>query len=231
MQLIELCESFKTVGPMESDRLLDTFAQSKDAKVGEVLLAALKVSPIRTSLRTDRLKPIFAKCGTDAKALYAMIDVDAEKQKAKLEEMLPKLKDGDVRRGQAVYLNGKVQCTACHAMGYQGGNIGPELTHIGKIRTERDLVESIMFPSASFVRSYEPVKVTTKAGAVHNGLIRSETTAEITLQLDAERQVRISRDDIDEMVPGKVSIMPAGLDQQLSTQELADLVAFLKSRQ
>ncbi|CAN5400978.1 hypothetical protein BH11PLA2_BH11PLA2_40800 [soil metagenome] len=230
-QLIALTELCKAAGPMEIDRLIDAFAHSKDAVVGTALLEALSASPIRTSLRIDRLRTIFDNCKTDAKALYVMIDADAEKQKTKLQELLPKIKGGDVRRGQAVYVNAKVQCTACHAMGYTGGTIGPDLTHIGKIRTEGDLLESILFPSASLVRSYEPVKVNTTAGTIHNGLIRAETPAEVTLQLGIDQQVRIARDDIETMVPGKISIMPAGLDQQLTTQDLADLIAFLKSRQ
>jgi len=44
----------------------------------------------------------------------------------------------------------------------------------------------------------------------------------------ADKEVRIARDRIDEMLPGKVSVMPAGLEQQLSLQDLADLVEFLK---
>jgi hypothetical protein len=42
-------------------------------------------------------------------------------------------------------------------------------------------------------------------------------------------EVRIARADIDEMAPSKVSVMPAGLDQQLTRQELIDLVTFLKA--
>ena len=123
----------------------------------------------------------------------------------------------------------KAACSACHAIGYLGGKVGPDLTHIGKIRNERDLLESIVFPSASLVRSYEPVQVTTKTGKVYNGLIRKDAPDEIVLATGANQEVRIARDDIEEMQPSKVSVMPAGLDQQLTPRELADLVAFLKA--
>src|SRR5205823_12040083 len=117
----------------------------------------------------------------------------------------------------------KASCSACHAIGYLGGTIGPDLTHIGKIRAERDLLESIVFPSASFVRSYEPVQITTKKGKVFNGLVRRETPDEVVLAVSGTEEVRVARQDIDEVEPGKVSVMPAGLDQQLTPQELADL--------
>jgi len=91
------------------------------------------------------------------------------------------------------------------------------------------LLESILYPSASLVRSYEPVSVTTKQGKIYNGLIRKESPEEIVLALTATEQVKLAREEIEEMRPSKVSIMPAGLDKQLTPQELADLVAFLKA--
>jgi len=214
--------SFKTCPHTDADRLLEAFAQSSDDKVGETLVATLKASPVRSSLRPEFIKPRLAKYSPkvqkEAEALYALLNADAAKQKARVDELLADFKDGDVRRGQAVFNSTKAACSACHAIGYLGGTLGPDLTHVGKIRTERDLLEAIVFPSASFVRSYEPLQVTTKKGKVYNGLLATSATEE----------VRIARQDIDEVQPGKVSIMPAGLDQQLTRQELADLVTFLK---
>ena len=110
-----------------------------------------------------------------------------------------------------------------------GGTTGPDLTRIGGIRTERDLLESIVFPSVSFVRSYEPVTIVTTAGRVHNGLIRKETSEEITLATGPKEEVRIARSEVEEVTPSTLSIMPSGLDQQLTPQQLADLIAFLKN--
>ena len=49
------------------------------------------------------------------------------------------------------------------------------------------------------------------------------------LTLAADKEVRIARDEIEILQPGKVSIMPAGLDKQLTLQELSDLVEFLRN--
>jgi putative heme-binding domain-containing protein len=232
-QLVALTETLKTVGPMELDRLLDAFAASADEKVGRGLVAALKASPVRSSLRVEALKPRLAKFGPkvqpQAAELYATLEADTAKQKAKLEELLTTLKDGDVRRGQAVFNSPKAACASCHAIGYLGGKLGPDLTRIGQVRSERDLLESIVFPSASFVRSYEPVLVATKNGKTFNGLIRKETPDEIVLATGADQEERIARSNIVDIQPSNVSIMPAGLDQQLTPRELADLVAFLKA--
>jgi putative membrane-bound dehydrogenase-like protein len=232
-QLMVLAETLKSVGPLEVDRLLDAFTSSTDEKAGLALVSALKASSSRSSLRAETIKPRLAKYGAavqrQAEDLYAALDVDADKQRTRLEQLLSSLKDGDERRGQAVFNGTKASCSACHAIGFLGGNVGPDLTHIAKIRSERDLLESIVFPSVSLVRSYEPVQVTTKSGKVYNGLIRKEAPDEIVLATGPNQEARIARGDIEEVQPSKVSVMPAGLDQQLTLRELADLIAFLKT--
>ena len=96
-------------------------------------------------------------------ALLASISEDTAAQLSKLEGLLVAARDGDPRRGQFLFNSPKAACSTCHTIGYQGGTIGPDLTSIGQIRTERDLLEAIVFPNASFARGYEPVVVTTKS--------------------------------------------------------------------
>jgi len=232
-QLLELTKIFASAGPLEADKLLGAFEQSSDEAVGTALVAALKSSPALAALRVDSIRLRLAKQSASVQALaeelYALINIDIAQQRQKLEEMLPLMKTGDVRRGQEVFRREKSACITCHGFGYAGGNVGPDLTRIGGIRTERDLLESILFPSASFVRSFEPVSVVTVAGKSYNGLVRKDAPDELILQTSATETVRIPRDDVEEMRPSSVSVMPAGLDKQLTPQELADLVAFLKN--
>jgi putative heme-binding domain-containing protein len=161
--------------------------------------------------------------------LLARLNTDAAQEKQHLDEMLPLLTGGDIRRGQAIFNSQKAACSSCHAIGYLGGNIGPDLTRIGQVRTERDLLEAIVYPSASFVRSYEPLVVVTKSGDDYNGVVRKDSPDELVLATGPGAEVHIPRSDIADMRPGTVSIMPAGLEQLLGRQELADLVAFLRA--
>ena len=188
---------------------------------------------LRPSLPADgvkeRVKHFPPAVQKEAEKLYAVLNADYEQQKAQLDEIAKTLKPGDIRRGQAVFNSTKTSCIACHTVGYVGGKQGPDLTRIGGIRTERDLLESILFPSASFVRSYEPVIVRTKDSKTYSGVPKKDSPDEIMLVVAADKEVRIPREDIEEVRPGKVSIMPAGLDKQLTPQELADLIAFLKA--
>ena len=79
------------------------------------------------------------------------------------------------------------------------------------------------------MRSFEPISVAMNDGKVFSGLLRGETADELRLATGVNQEARIARHEIDEIRPGTISIMPAGLDQQLTHQELADLVAFLRA--
>jgi putative heme-binding domain-containing protein len=232
-QLEKLTEQFATAGPLEVDRLLGAFEQTTDEQVGQKLIAQLKTAPALTALRADAIKTRLAKYSPSvqeaAQPLYAALNVDLDQQRKQLEEMLASLPPGDIVRGQQVFHNEKSACKACHAIGYLGGKTGPDLTRIGGIRNERDLLESILFPSASFVRSFEPILIVTTNGKTVNGLIRSETPDELVLATGPNQEVRVPRADIEEMKPSSISIMPAGLEKQLSKEQLADLIAFLKA--
>jgi putative heme-binding domain-containing protein len=232
-QLDALADVLKTAGPLEVDRLMTAFDQSSDESIGLKLVKVLGESSALSSLRADAVKQHLAKFGspvqTAALRLYSQLNADAAKQKVRIDELMSSTSSGDVRRGQLIFHSEKAACYACHAIGYRGGNIGPDLTKVGQIRAERDLLEAIVYPSASLIRSFEPVIVATADGKVLNGLLKNETSDEILLVTGANQEARLSRADIEEIRPGTVSIMPAGLDQQLTNQELADLVAFLKA--
>ncbi len=232
-QLAKLSDSLENAGPLELDRLLFAYEQASDDPTGLTLVARLTGAKAFGSLRADALRTHLAKYGPRVqeamKPLVARLNVDADKQRARLDQLAANLAQGDIRRGQRVFMGDKASCYACHAIGYRGGDVGPDLTRIGKVRTDRDLLEAILYPSASFVRSFEPVVIATSDGKSVNGLIRGESADEIILATGVNQTVHLPRKDIEDMTPSKVSVMPAGLDQQLSPQELADLVAFLRA--
>jgi putative heme-binding domain-containing protein len=232
-ELIALTGALGSVSPFDLARLLPIYAKSKDQKVGLALITALTDPKVRPAIRVEQVKPILDKypkpVRDEAEKLYALLAEARKDETAKLERLVKELPAGDVRRGQVVFNGTKAQCAACHKIGYKGGLVGPDLTRIGNIRTERDLLESIVFPSASFVRSYEPVRIVTLDGRTFSGILKSETPDEVVLTIAADKEERIPRADVESMTPSSVSVMPAGLDQQLSSQELADLVAFLKA--
>ncbi len=232
-RLMTLAAALKTTGPLDLAKLLPAFAKSTDDKVGLALVTALSDPNLRAVVRVEQVKPMLDKypqpVQVAAETLYAQLAEVRKDERAKLERLVKEMPTGDIRRGQVVFNGAKAQCVACHKIGYVGGLVGPDLTRIGSIRTDRDLLESIVFPSASFVRSYEPVRVTTLDGRILNGILKKDAADEIVLVVAADKEEHVARADVETITPGTVSVMPAGLDQQLTPQDLADLVAFLKA--
>jgi putative membrane-bound dehydrogenase-like protein len=230
-QQLALIKSIPAVGPLELTRLLRALT-AKDEKTGRALIAALAKAEglgglSESGLRTA-LAPFPPAVREAAAPLLKKLAIDIEAQAKRLAELESNLKGGDIGRGHLIF-NGKAICITCHKMGYRGGKMGPDLTRIGGVRTERDLLEAIAFPSASFVRGYEPMLVKTKNGEQSVGVILSETATHIQLALGPALERRVPRNEIAEITPSPVSLMPAGLDRVLTQQELADLIAFLKS--
>ena len=232
-QLLALTAALQIASPLELPKLLPAFARATNEAVGLHLVEALKEARSFRSLRAEQVRPNLtnfpAIVRSKADELLASLNTDAAQQSARLDEISLNLKSGDVRRGQAIFNSQKAACSTCHAIGYLGGNLGPDLTKIGQVRTERDLLEAVVYPSASFVRSFEPMLVVTKSGDEQSGILRRDAPDEVVLATGPNVEVRIPRSDIAEMRPGTVSVMPQGLDEQLTRGELADLLAFLKA--
>ncbi len=231
-QLVRLTQYIKSSGPLELTHLLPPYDRATEDEVGIALVSALSESAARSSVRPDELRPTLAKYSPAVQqrgeALLASLSADTTAQLQRLDKLLVGVRDGDRRRGQLLFNGPKAACSTCHTIGYHGGTLGPDLTSIGQIRTERDLLEAIVFPNASFARGYEPVVVTTTSGQMVSGLLHGEEPEDVVLLTGPEAKTRIPRTTIAKLEPGIASLMPTGFGDQLSPADLADLVVFLK---
>jgi putative heme-binding domain-containing protein len=232
-QLEKLTGTATAAGPLEMPKLLAAYERCANPMIGKKLLAALAQAPALESLtaevlqRTMRAYPEEVKRA--ARPVLKRLEPDADKQKARLAELEPLLHGGDAGRGREVFFGKKAVCSTCHAVRSHGGQIGPDLSKIGATRSGRDLLEAVVFPSASFARGYEPFVVATKSGKSHSGILKRQSAEAIYVVTNDRAEIRIPRSEIEVLEPGKVSIMPKGLDTQLGLQEFADLLAFLQS--
>jgi putative heme-binding domain-containing protein len=227
-----LAALMRTTGPTERQRLLPCF-QKAPAEVAQALLDSLSSTSPLPGLRPDDLKDLFNSLGpngrSDVARLIESLRSRSQQQQSQIEQLLRLVPTGDPHRGKDVFFGAKAACSSCHQVAYLGGNRGPALTQIGAIRTEADLIESILTPSVTIAQGFEPWTVATKDGKVFNGLLAGETSEEMILATATEDSVRLRRDEIEAPRPSTTSIMPDGMGQLLTQRELTDLVAFLKT--
>jgi putative heme-binding domain-containing protein len=228
-------ELIAEAGPLEMPALMRAIENVDVGQVGRKLIQALGKSPGLSAVPVDRLVKLLDKLPADvrpeADLLLKRSNFDLAGQRQRLEELKDALVGGDADRGRALFFGSKASCSACHRVGDQGGNIGPNLAGIGEIRTRRDLLEAVAFPSASFARNFEPYTVISKSGVTQTGIISRTTTDAIYLTTGERITIRILRSEIEDdgVIPSKVSIMPQGLDRILQPEELKNLLAFLSS--
>jgi len=232
-QLSQLAALVASAGPLEMPRLIGVFERSKDASVGKKLLVAVEKAPGFQSLTAETLRKVVKgypdEVRAQAEPIAKKLEVDTAQMKEKLDSLASALEKGDARAGREIFLGKKAGCTACHTVAGQGAKVGPDLSKIGSIRAGRDLLEAIVFPSATFARGFEPFLIRTKDGAIYDGLVSRETPDAIYLFTAERQEKRIARASVDVIQQSKVSIMPQGLDNQLTRDDLRDLIAFLAS--
>ncbi|HND52157.1 MAG TPA: HEAT repeat domain-containing protein [Pirellulaceae bacterium] len=161
----------------------------------------------------------------------ATLPAAPEDSKWKFDDLLEYLTVGDgarkgsLARGATIF--SKAQCIKCHAYGGKGERIGPELTTLNKRFMRKEVLESILFPSHVISDQYASKTVVTHLGRQYTGIVAGGAKGEkVVLQSNGEKVV-VKEDDIDEILPQKTSVMPAGLLDNFSQEDIADLFAFL----
>ncbi|RFC45276.1 MAG: Glucose/arabinose dehydrogenase, beta-propeller fold [Verrucomicrobia bacterium] len=234
-QLGLLVPLFASVGPIELRELLPLARTVRDPGIARAMAVELAKNPVLGAQQESVYRTIFSAQSPElieGIILPALRSVEAglDARKRSLGPLAEKvMAQGNASAGRAHLASGKGSCTACHKIGETGRAIGPDLSKIGAIRTERDLLESILFPSNTLARDYEAHVIETTKGQTVAGVIRSHT-AEGLLLVDASGQeVNVAHDQILSNTVLSVSLMPMGLDATLSEQELLDIVACLRS--
>jgi putative membrane-bound dehydrogenase-like protein len=232
-QLMALTSEVGTAGALTLSHLLAAYARCRDQRVGAALVEALGHSPGLRSLTPAALEHVLGgfpeEVQHQAEPLARKLDLPDEEKASRLAELANLLGRGDELRGRDVFFGTHAACATCHTVRGEGGHVGPDLSRIGAARTGRDLLESIVFPSASFARGYEPFVVATDDGRVQTGVVVLETGDSIVLATSDRLEIAIPRRSIEAIEPSRVSVMPRGLEANLSDAELADLLAFLQS--
>jgi putative heme-binding domain-containing protein len=140
---------------------------------------------------------------------------------------------GDPKAGQKIFFDpkSKTQCAKCHAVGSEGGRIGPPLDRIASRRSADYIMQSILEPSKDIDPQYEVVQVITKKGRTIVGIRVNESNFSVQLREENGQFHSLLKRDLDEIVVQKNSLMPENFAEQLTVKELHDLFAYLMALQ
>jgi len=138
---------------------------------------------------------------------------------------------GDAERGRKLFADTKgLACVKCHAVGSQGGQVGPDLAGIGLRYSREDLMTSILEPSKVIAQGYETIVLETKKGQTLTGVFKGDSGDAVNLTDNEGKAHRILKKDIEERIFSQVSTMPNGLSDGMTLQDFADIIAFLEAR-
>ncbi len=137
---------------------------------------------------------------------------------------------GDAARGKALLAasaKNDMQCLKCHTIRGAGGQVGPDLSMIGKKASRENLYESILLPSKAIADQYLQWKIDKMDGVSVSGLIVAETPTSITLRDANAKDQKIDKKDIDTRTKLAVSIMPENIAAYMTEDDLTDVVEYL----
>ncbi len=131
----------------------------------------------------------------------------------------------DFARGRELF---REKCATCHKVAGMGNDVGPDISDT-RTRTSESLLVDILDPNRAIDADYVNYLVVTKDGRVYTGIIAGETATAITLVRGANEKDTILKEQIEEIVSSGKSLMPEGFEQELSPQDLADIIGYLKN--
>ena len=119
-------------------------------------------------------------------------------------------------------------CQKCHKLGTEGFEVGPDLL-AARTRADETLISDVMDPSNQITVGYDSYTVLSVDGRIFTGVLAEETATSITLKKEEAAKEVILRKNIDEMEASQLSMMPENLEEQVTPQDLAHLLGFLRN--
>ena len=134
-------------------------------------------------------------------------------------------KDGQAAAGKLVF---EKRCATCHRLQDIGKEVGADLAAL-KDRSTNALLTAILDPNKAVESRFLVYTVVTKDGLQHSGILKGETGGSLTLIGNDGKEITVVRADIEELVGSQRSLMPEGLEKDLSAVDIANVIAFVQS--
>jgi putative heme-binding domain-containing protein len=211
--------------------ILGAFLKRKNGPAA--LGAALKANPLPQDAAKLALRAAYALGHSEpvlVDPLKAAARIDSQPKQLSPDEMKQLVADvqskGDAARGEQIFRRADTACFRCHSIAGAGGQLAPDLISAGSAPVDY-LVDSILQPSKAVKEGYHALIVETKDGDQFTGIKVRQTDRELILRDAVQEEIVIPLDQIKGRPREGGSMMPAGLADPLTRQELLDLVRFL----
>ena len=230
VDLEQLGSKVSMLAPGEQAALAEKMSQREPAASG--LLEWIRDGKLRKELLSpNRIRLLAAKGSDPTKSAISKIygtvrlDEDPERERVvkRIAEQAKGIRGGDAARGWLVYDR---ICGQCHVMHNRGVEVGPNITANGRGNFDQLLV-SIFNPSLVIGDAYRSVTIRTDDDTVLTGLLVSRDETKTVVKTQGGKEVTVLAENIESFQQDKKSLMPEGIESQLSDAELADLLALL----
>ena len=219
-----LVNDWKSHSPQVRNVILDTllsrtaWASSLLSSLEDGCIPPGEIDPARRqqllNRRSDSLR-------ARAEAVFAH---EARPRQAVVDAFRPALASkGDRAAGAVVF---KKLCASCHRLGKEGVEVGPDLAALSD-KSPDALLIAILDPNRAFETKFTSFTVATTDGHVLNGVVSNESATSVTLRRQDGKEDVLLRSQIDEMASSGQSLMPEGIEKDLNTTDLANLIAYL----
>lgn len=222
-----LLENVRSLGPGFRARVYSTL-MSRDAWRDELLFSLESKTIAPSDLdATSRQALLTHKSKTVRERAAKILAVDLNTDRVKLvSQYVPVVRaGGDPQHGSQLFAK---RCAQCHKLGDVGHVVGPDLVSLTDKSAEA-LVTAILDPNRAVEAKFLTFTAVTKSGITHQGILAAETAGSLTLRGPEAKEVTLLRSEIDELQSNAKSLMPEGLERELSPQDAAALIAFIRT--
>jgi putative membrane-bound dehydrogenase-like protein len=222
----QVMDCWSQLTPAARSTAIDLFLSRRDSL--NDLLARMQSGDIpAAALSIDQRLPLLQNSDKNTQEIARTLfggAVSADRQQVARNYAAALSLDADIARGALVF---ERTCSKCHRVGGLGHNVGPDISDT-RARAADALLYDILDPNRRVDPQYTEYIVVTKDGQLLNGLLVSETPATLTLKQPEGRQVAVDRSEIEELRSSNRSLMPEGIEKDVTVQQMADVLAFLR---
>lgn len=221
-----LLANWRGFGPAVRRDVVDTLVQSELGATQ--LLAAVAAGDVKPSeIERDKKQLLLNHPQEKVRAnARKVLEVTAGNRKQIVDDYQAALTlEADAARGKQVFSK---TCSVCHKVGSEGHEVGPDLASTQN-KSIDDLLIALLDPNREAQPAFINYTAQTVDGKVFTGIISAENAASVTLKRSEAKQDVLQRDQLETLASSGQSLMPEGLEKDLTKQQVADVLAFIKS--